>query len=78
MCVLSRSKYYINGAVLHNRENRNVEFKAAQGSYIYDILPQAVEKYGCAFANGDGGTLYLGIKDDGKYRTSCNHYVKQL
>ncbi|XP_038070043.1 schlafen-like protein 1 [Patiria miniata] len=63
--VSYRSMYYISGGLLDTRENRNVEFKAAQGSYIYDILPSAVEKYGCAFANGEGGTLYLGIKDNG-------------
>ncbi|XP_022094546.1 schlafen-like protein 1 [Acanthaster planci] len=63
--VSHRSKYYVNGGILDTRENRNVEFKAAQGKYIYDILPSTVERYGCAFANGEGGMLYLGIKDDG-------------
>ncbi|XP_066289101.1 schlafen-like protein 1 [Branchiostoma lanceolatum] len=55
--------YYLD--VLKVRESRNVEFKTAGGRYVYDILPQHIDKYGSAFLNGDGGTLYLGVLDDG-------------
>ncbi|XP_035678662.1 schlafen-like protein 1 [Branchiostoma floridae] len=55
--------YYLD--VLEVRESRNVEFKKAGGRYIYDILPQHIDKYGSAFLNGEGGTLYLGVLDNG-------------
>ena len=53
-------------SIVELRESRNTEFKAAQGRYIVDILPTSLAKYACAFANGEGRTLYLGICDDGK------------
>ncbi|XP_019618630.1 PREDICTED: schlafen-like protein 1 [Branchiostoma belcheri] len=58
-------QHYYHNEVLKVRESRNVEFKTAGGRYIYDILPQHVDKYGSAFLNGNGGTLYLGVLDDG-------------
>lgn len=58
-------KYYMYNSIVELRESRNTEFKAAQGRYIVDILPTSLAKYACAFANGEGGTLYLGICDDG-------------
>ena len=61
-----RDDYYIFNSYIQLRESRNVEFKSAQGRYILNTLPEILPKYACAFVNGEGGTLYLGVCDDGK------------
>ncbi|XP_072013204.1 schlafen-like protein 1 [Amphiura filiformis] len=61
-----RDEYYIFGSQIQLRESRNIEFKAAQGRYIINMLPETLAKYACAFVNGEGGIMYLGICDDGR------------
>ena len=45
-------------------ENKTTEFKR---EYVEDIKNTIV-----AFANCDGGTLYIGVNDDG---TACSSYI---
>ena len=44
--------------ILSKEENQNIEFKQSwRDEYL---------KWICAFANTEGGTLYIGIKDNGE------------
>ena len=47
------------------RESRVVEYKAGGGNYTTNILPAHINKYGSAFLNSSGGTLCIGVNDDG-------------
>lgn len=47
------------------RESRVVEYKAGGGKYTTNILPAHINKYGSAFLNSSGGTLCIGVNDDG-------------
>ena len=49
------------------RESRVVEYKAGGGNYTINILPTHINKYGSAFLNSSGGTLCIGVNDDGVY-----------
>ena len=53
--------------VMPARESRVVEYKAGGGKYTTNILPAHINKYGSAFLNSSGGTLCIGVNDDGKY-----------
>ena len=56
---------YQLGALMPARESRVVEFKAGGGNYTTKILPAHINKYGSAFLNSSGGTLCIGVNDDG-------------
>jgi predicted HTH transcriptional regulator len=56
------------GALVPARESRVVEYKAGGGSYTTNILPTHINKYGSAFLNSSGGTLCIGVNDDGTVR----------
>ncbi len=47
-------------------ESRNMEYKQGGGAYIKRTLPEHIQKYGSAFLNCDGGTLCVGVADNGK------------
>ena len=50
-------------------ENQNTEFKSLwKDEYLKSL---------CAFANAQGGTLYVGLDDDGKI-TGINNHKKLL
>lgn len=53
--------------VMPARESRVVEYKAGGGKYTTNILPTHINKYGSAFLNSSGGTLCIGVNDDGEY-----------
>ncbi|CAI8024075.1 Schlafen-like protein 1 [Geodia barretti] len=57
---------YSIGTILPATESRNVEYKTGGGNYPLKVLPSHIQKYGSAFLNSDGGTLYVGISDDGR------------
>ena len=45
-------------------ESKTVEFKSA---FNHDAIVSLV-----AFANSDGGNVYVGVRDDGKVRLACS------
>ena len=61
---------YQLGAVVPARESRVVEYKAGGGSYTTNILPTHINKYGSAFLNSSGGTLCIGVNDDGNVHST--------
>ncbi|XP_064408287.1 schlafen-like protein 1 [Latimeria chalumnae] len=85
LLVLTRSE----GAIVHRgitgqerffygaqigSETRNVEFKRGGGEYLSAALKHHVRKYACAFLNGEGGSLFVGVDDDGIVRgIECSH-----
>jgi predicted HTH transcriptional regulator len=56
---------YKIGSLLKPTESRHVEYKAGGGGYQRFHLPGDVRKYGSAFLNTSGGTLTVGVADDG-------------
>lgn len=54
--------YHI-GSVLPHTESRHIEYKT--GGYAINNLDQHIRKYGSAFLNSGGGTLALGVTDNG-------------
>uniref|UniRef100_W5M570 Schlafen AlbA-2 domain-containing protein n=1 Tax=Lepisosteus oculatus TaxID=7918 RepID=W5M570_LEPOC len=50
------------------RETRNVEFKRGGGEYLKKGFHQHLRKYACAFLNGGGGSLLVGVDDAGVVR----------
>ena len=60
-----------------------MEYKEGGGGYVWNILPEHVRKYGCAFLNSGGGTLCIGVADDGQLLLAllytkcplCVHYT---
>jgi len=44
---------------------RSLEFKRGQGMYLTVHFKQDAVRYGCAFLNTEGGTLLIGVSDDG-------------
>lgn len=63
---LTHSVVYQLGTVMPAKESRVVEYKAGGGNYTTNILPAHIDKYGSAFLNSSGGTLCIGVNDDGK------------
>ncbi|XP_069751254.1 schlafen-like protein 1 isoform X4 [Narcine bancroftii] len=61
------------GALLGS-ETRNVEFKRGGGEYLNVTLKNHVRRYVCAFLNSEGGSLFVGVNDDGTVcGVECNH-----
>ncbi|XP_038651392.1 schlafen-like protein 1 [Scyliorhinus canicula] len=59
---------------LMGSETRNVEFKRGGGEYLNMALKNHVRKYVCAFLNSEGGSLFVGVNDDGTVcGVECNH-----
>ncbi|XP_078279013.1 schlafen-like protein 1 [Rhinoraja longicauda] len=59
---------------LMGSETRNVEFKRGGGEYLNTTLKNHVRKYVCAFLNSEGGSLFVGVNDDGTVcGVECNH-----
>ncbi|XP_019859277.1 PREDICTED: schlafen-like protein 1 [Amphimedon queenslandica] len=54
---------YKIGSKLVNTETRHTEYKV--GNFALNNLEQHIRKYGSAFLNSGGGTLTIGIADDG-------------
>ena len=62
---------YVRGQQLGN-ETRTLEFKRAGGD-IKALLRENLAKYMCAFLNGEGGALMLGVDDSGRLLLECPH-----
>nr|XP_008118118.1 PREDICTED: schlafen-like protein 1 [Anolis carolinensis] len=61
------------GAFMGN-ETRNMEFKRGGGDYLTVTLKHHVRKYACAFLNSEGGSLFVGVEDNGLVRgVRCDH-----
>ena len=60
--LMTDSKIYLFGERVDINENRQNEFKCFRSHFN---LEELIEKYVCSFLNSKGGTLYLGINDDG-------------
>ncbi|KAL8220282.1 UNVERIFIED_CONTAM: hypothetical protein K2H54_042698 [Gekko kuhli] len=61
------------GAFMGN-ETRNVEFKRGGGEYLTGTLKHHVRKYVCAFLNSEGGSLLVGVEDNGLVLgVRCDH-----
>ena len=56
---------YILDEILGN-ESRILEFKRGQGMYVHRQLAKHVAMYTSAFLNSEGGTLLIGVSDNGK------------
>ncbi|CAM4580341.1 schlafen-like protein 1 [Lepidochelys kempii] len=55
-------------------ETRNVEFKRGGGEYLSVTLKHHVRKYVCAFLNSEGGSLFVGVEDNGFVNgVRCGH-----
>uniref|UniRef100_A0A3P8XYX7 Schlafen AlbA-2 domain-containing protein n=1 Tax=Esox lucius TaxID=8010 RepID=A0A3P8XYX7_ESOLU len=55
-------------------ETRNVEFKRGGGEYLHSLFRAHLRRYACAFLNSGGGSLLVGVDDDGVVRgIRCNH-----
>ncbi|KAM7372807.1 hypothetical protein PAMP_007704 [Pampus punctatissimus] len=52
------------GAQIGN-ETRNIEFKLGRGNYMECVFCMHVSNYGCAFLNSGGGSLVVGVNDNG-------------
>lgn len=64
------------GQVLSNGENLTVEFKTwIHAKDMRERISLAVDEL-VAFANAKGGTVYMGVEDDGTV-TGCNSYDEQ-
>ncbi|XP_054854862.1 schlafen-like protein 1 [Eublepharis macularius] len=61
------------GASMGN-ETRNIEFKRGGGEYLTVTLKHHVRKYACAFLNSEGGSLFVGVEDNGLVLgVHCDH-----
>ncbi|RXM94761.1 Schlafen-like protein 1 [Acipenser ruthenus] len=49
-------------------ETRNMEFKRGGGEYLRMGFHHHLRKYACAFLNGEGGSLLVGVDNDGVVR----------
>ncbi|XP_059805201.1 schlafen-like protein 1 isoform X1 [Hypanus sabinus] len=59
---------------LMGSETRNVEFKRGGGEYLNVTLKNHIRKYICAFLNSEGGSLFVGVNDDGTVcGVECSH-----
>lgn len=55
-------------------ETRNAEFKRGGSDYLTVTLKHHVRKYMCAFLNSEGGSLFVGVEDNGLVRgIRCDH-----
>ncbi|KAJ7991444.1 hypothetical protein DPEC_G00283920 [Dallia pectoralis] len=55
-------------------ETRNVEFKRGGGEYLRSVFRVHLRRYACAFLNSGGGSLLVGVDDDGVVRgVRCDH-----
>ncbi|KAM7383791.1 hypothetical protein PAMA_011246 [Pampus argenteus] len=61
---ITRCQWLIYGAQIGN-ETRNIEFKLGGGYYMQYCFCEHVSNYGCAFLNSEGGSLVVGVNDDG-------------
>ncbi|XP_032367100.1 schlafen-like protein 1 [Etheostoma spectabile] len=61
---ISSCQWLLTGANIGN-EMRSIEFKLGRGSYMAKIFSKQVLKYGCAFLNIGGGSLLVGVQDNG-------------
>ncbi|KAI3358290.1 hypothetical protein L3Q82_002989 [Scortum barcoo] len=61
--IISCQQLYY-GAYIGN-ETRTIEFKKGAGRYIKDMFHKDVCKYGCAFLNSGGGSLLIGVCNNG-------------
>ncbi|KAM9737235.1 schlafen-like protein 1 [Menidia menidia] len=61
------------GAHIGN-ESRTLEFKEGGGCYLQNMLYKHICVYGCAFLNSAGGSLLVGVCDNGLVRgVNLNH-----
>ncbi|KAF6111514.1 schlafen like 1 [Phyllostomus discolor] len=55
-------------------ETRNVEFKRGGGEYLSLTFKHHLRRYVCAFLNGEGGSLLVGVDDSGLVQgVHCSH-----
>ena len=67
---------YIFNTQIDLQEDNNHEFKAWAVTRRFDWIVDTLEEYICAFANSNGGTIYIGISDDGYITgTICNREI---
>ncbi|XP_053516673.1 schlafen-like protein 1 [Artibeus jamaicensis] len=66
-------EWLFQGAFLGS-ESRNVEFKRGGGEYLSLTFKHHLRRYVCAFLNGEGGSLLVGIDDSGLVQgVHCSH-----
>uniref|UniRef100_A0A8D0MX18 Schlafen AlbA-2 domain-containing protein n=1 Tax=Sus scrofa TaxID=9823 RepID=A0A8D0MX18_PIG len=62
--ILGQERLF-QGALL-GCETRNVEFKRGSGGYLSRAFKHHLRCYVCAFLNGEGGSLLVGVEDGGR------------
>ena len=73
-CTCAHSAVYKLGSTMLKTESRNMEYKLGGGNYIWNILPEHLMKYGSAFLNSGGGTLCIGVNDNGMSQSEIYVY----
>ncbi|XP_064384165.1 schlafen-like protein 1 [Halichondria panicea] len=67
----NKHSVYRMGSYRSKKESRNMEYKTGSGSYVWNTLPEHIQKYGSAFLNSGGGTLCIGVADSGEITGVC-------
>ncbi|XP_040909718.1 schlafen-like protein 1 [Toxotes jaculatrix] len=61
---ITNCQWFHYGAHIGN-ETRKIEFKQGHGKVVTEDFHRQVRIYGCAFLNSGGGSLLVGVKDNG-------------
>lgn len=69
--------FYQRGELL-GAETRFVEFKQGRGQYLQRQLKDHVAKYTCGFLNSEGGTLLIGVSDNGRFKPNKSQIYRLL
>jgi len=65
VCSIGGEQAYIYNSQVDFQEDDEHEFKAWVLAKNFTWIIKTLEEYICAFANSNGGTIYIGITDDG-------------
>eukprot|EP00795_Rhopilema_esculentum_P011412 gene11412-21612_t len=66
MAMEERKRDFLVMGQILKCEDRTTEYKRGGGKYPRKFLMHDVRKYTCAFLNSEGGSLFIGVADDGK------------
>jgi hypothetical protein len=76
ICSIGGEQAYIYNSQVGFQEDDEHEFKAWVLAKNFYWIVKTLEEYICAFANSNGGTIYIGITDDGSITgTVCSREV---
>eukprot|EP00826_Nyctotherus_ovalis_P015739 TRINITY_DN144_c0_g1_i23.p1 TRINITY_DN144_c0_g1~~TRINITY_DN144_c0_g1_i23.p1 ORF type:complete len:325 (+),score=84.16 TRINITY_DN144_c0_g1_i23:48-977(+) len=76
MCSIGGEKAYVYNSQVDFQEDDEHEFKAWVFARNFFWIVKTLEEYICAFANTNGGTIHIGITDEGFVTgTICNREI---